>query len=64
MIKDASHDSVDLVMRGQALANDIRLPEHASRAVALFRKALDLDLENVDALVGIASTRVYQVVNL
>jgi TolB-like protein/predicted Zn-dependent protease len=60
----ASHNSVDLVMRGQALANDIRLPEHASRAVALFRKALDLDLENVDALVGIASTRVYQVLNL
>jgi TolB-like protein/Flp pilus assembly protein TadD len=60
----SSHDSVDLAMRGQALANDIRRAEHAARAVELFRQALELDPYNVDALVGIASTRVYQVLNL
>ena len=61
---NASHDSVDLVMRAQAQANDIRLPQHAAQADALFRQALELDPQNVDALVGRASTRVYQVLNL
>jgi TolB-like protein/Flp pilus assembly protein TadD len=60
----ASRDSVDLVMRAQAQANDIRLPEHAAQADDLFRQALELDPQNVDALVGRASTRVYQVLNL
>jgi TolB-like protein/Flp pilus assembly protein TadD len=60
----ASHDSVDLVMRAQAQANDIRLPQHAAQADALFREALELDPQNVDALVGRASTRIYQVLNL
>ena len=60
----ASRDSADLVMRGQALANDIRLPEHAAHAVHLFRQALDLDPDDVDAMVGIASTRAFQVLNL
>ncbi|MBV8410928.1 MAG: tetratricopeptide repeat protein [Alphaproteobacteria bacterium] len=60
----SSHDSIDLAMRGQALANDIRRAEHAARAVELFGQALELDPHNVDALVGIASTRVFQVLNL
>jgi TolB-like protein len=60
----SSHDSVDLAMRGQAMAADIRLPEQASRAADLFHQALALDPENVDALVGIASIRAYQVLNL
>jgi TolB-like protein/cytochrome c-type biogenesis protein CcmH/NrfG len=59
----SSGDSVDLVMRGQALANDIRRAERASDAVVLFERALELDPHNVDALVGIASTRVFQVLN-
>ena len=62
--RSSSHDSADLAMRGQALANDIRRAEHAARAVDLFRQALELEPQNVDALVGIASTRVYQVLNL
>jgi TolB-like protein/Flp pilus assembly protein TadD len=60
----SSQDSVDLAMRGQALANDIRRAEPAGRAVELFRQALELDPHNVEALVGIASTRIYQVLNL
>jgi TolB-like protein/Flp pilus assembly protein TadD len=60
----STNDSVDLAMRGQALANDIRQPEHAARAVEFFHQALALDPNNVDALIGTASTRVYQVLNL
>src|SRR5262249_55921610 len=59
----SSGDNVDLVMRGQAQANDIRRPERAADAVALFHKALEIDPQSVDALVGIASTRVFQVLN-
>jgi TolB-like protein/Flp pilus assembly protein TadD len=62
--KNSSGDSVDLAMRGRALASDIKAQGNASSAVALFRQALDLDPENVDALVGVASTRTYQVLNL
>jgi TolB-like protein/Flp pilus assembly protein TadD len=60
----SSHGSIDLAMRAQALANDIRTAERAARAINLFREALELDPYNVDALVGIASTRVFQVLNL
>jgi TolB-like protein len=56
-------DPIDLVMRGNALASDISRKERAADAVALFTQALTLDPDNVDAMVGIASTRIYQVVN-
>jgi predicted ATPase/TolB-like protein/cytochrome c-type biogenesis protein CcmH/NrfG len=59
-----SGDAVDLVMRARAQANDIKRPENASRAVDLFRQALELDPDNVDALAGIAALCSYQVVNL
>ena len=62
--RSASHDSADLAMRGQAVANDISQADHATRAVDLFRQALALDPQNVEALVGIASLRVSQVLNL
>jgi len=62
--RSSSPDSADLAMQGQALANDIRRADQAVRALALFRQALELDPHNVDALIGIASTRAYQVLNL
>jgi predicted ATPase/TolB-like protein len=59
-----SGDAVDRVMRARALANDIKRRENATRAVELFRQALESDPDNVDALVGIATLSSYQVVNL
>ena len=56
-------DAVDLVMRGNALAANLARKNIAAEAVALFNRALTLDPDNVDALVGLASTRIYQVVN-
>jgi adenylate cyclase len=57
-------DAVDLVMRGNALAVDLSRNDIAVEAVTLFNRALTLDPDNVDALVGIAATRTYQLVNL
>ena len=57
-------DAVDLVMRGNALAANLSRSEVAVEAVALFNRALTLDRDNVGALVGIAATRTYQLVNL
>jgi TolB-like protein/DNA-binding winged helix-turn-helix (wHTH) protein len=54
-------DVIDLVMRARSLANDIKRRENAASAVELFRTALDLDPDNVDALVGIATLCSYQV---
>jgi TolB-like protein/Flp pilus assembly protein TadD len=56
-------DATDLVMRGNALAANVSCKERAAEAVALFTQALALDSDNVDAMVGIASTRIFQVVN-
>jgi TolB-like protein/Flp pilus assembly protein TadD len=56
-------DPADLVMRGNALAADISRKERATEAVDLFTRALALDPHNVDAMVGIAATRIYQLVN-
>jgi tetratricopeptide (TPR) repeat protein len=51
-------------MRARALANDIKRRENAADAAELFRQALELDPDNVDALVGVSSMCSYQVVNL
>jgi TolB-like protein/cytochrome c-type biogenesis protein CcmH/NrfG len=56
-------NAADLVMRGNALAADISRKERAAEAVDLFAQALALDPDNVDAMVGIAATRIYQLVN-
>jgi TolB-like protein len=56
-------DAVDLVMRGNAVMTDLNRKERAAEAVALFTRALELDPDNVDAMIGIASTRIFQVVN-
>jgi predicted ATPase/TolB-like protein/Tfp pilus assembly protein PilF len=57
-------DVIDLIMRARALANDIKRRENAARAAELFRQALELDPDNVDALAGVSSMCSYQVVNL
>ncbi|MBV9814850.1 MAG: winged helix-turn-helix domain-containing protein, partial [Alphaproteobacteria bacterium] len=57
-------DVIDLVMRARSLANDSKRRENAASAVELFREALDLDPDNVDALVGVATLSTYQVLNL
>jgi TolB-like protein/Flp pilus assembly protein TadD len=57
-------DAIDLAMRGHAIAADIRRRESAAEAAALFRQALALNPDNVEALVGLASTRNFQVLNL
>jgi class 3 adenylate cyclase/tetratricopeptide (TPR) repeat protein len=57
-------DVIDLVMRARSLANDLKRRENAASAVELFRKALDLDPDNVDALVWLATLCSYQVLNL
>jgi TolB-like protein/Flp pilus assembly protein TadD len=61
---DETEPVVDLVMRGNALATEPDLKEHVADAVALFKQALELDPDNADAMIGIASTRIFQVVNL
>jgi len=57
-------DSVDLIMRARALISDNKRRETAAEAVDLFRRALQLDPDSVNAMVGIGLTRVYQVINL
>jgi tetratricopeptide (TPR) repeat protein len=56
-------DAIDLVLRGNALAADVTRKENAAEAVALFKRALTLDPDNVDALVGVATQRTYQILN-
>jgi tetratricopeptide (TPR) repeat protein len=51
-------------MRGRALINDVKRQENADEAIALFRRALERDPDCVDAMVGIALARIYQVINL
>jgi adenylate cyclase len=58
-----TNDVVELVMRGNAVTTELNRKERAAEAVALFTRALELDPDNADAMIGIASTRVYQVVN-
>ncbi|GKQ52003.1 adenylate/guanylate cyclase domain-containing protein [Bradyrhizobium sp. Ce-3] len=48
-------NSLDLYFRGMAHWNKSWTPEHMKRARGYFERALELDPENVDALVGIAA---------
>ncbi len=60
---DAREDALDMVMRGNAVATDLSRRERSVEAVALFTRALELDPGNADAMVGIASTCIYQILN-
>jgi adenylate cyclase len=57
-------DAIDLVMRARALISDTKRRENAARAIELFQRALDLDPICTNAMIGIALTRIYQVINL
>jgi TolB-like protein/Flp pilus assembly protein TadD len=61
---DGGSAAVDLEMRGRALINDAKRQENAAEAIDLFRQALKLDPDCVNAMVGIALGRIYQVINL
>jgi tetratricopeptide (TPR) repeat protein len=50
-------------MCGNAVKTDLNRKERAEEAIALFRQALKLDPDNADAMIGIASTCIFQVVN-
>jgi class 3 adenylate cyclase len=56
--------TVDLVMRARFLVNDAKRRENVARAIDMFRQALELDPGCVDAMLGIALARIYQVINL
>src|SRR5829696_1957447 len=62
---EREHDpsAVDLVMRGQAIANRPASRETMIAARELFERALDHDPNNVDALAGVATTYVFEVLN-
>jgi hypothetical protein len=47
-------DSMDLYFQGMAWLNKGTTPEYAARAGAVFQRALALDSENIEALVGMA----------
>ena len=55
--------AVDLVMRGQSILNKPSSPESLLAARALFQRALSHDRDNVDALAGVATTYVFEVLN-
>ena len=55
--------AVDFVMRGQAIANRPTSRQTMIDARALFQQALDYDPDNVDALAGVATTYVFEVLN-
>jgi len=57
-------DVTDLVLRARALIGDAKRKETAAEAVVLFQQALQLDPECASAMVGIAQTRIYEVINL
>jgi TolB-like protein len=57
-------DALDLVMRARAVMNSVKRPEHPAAAIELFQQALLRNRDCVDAMVGIALARIYQVINL
>jgi len=58
-----ANDVIDLVMRGNAVATDLNRKERAVEALGYFTRALELDPNATDAMIGIASARIYQVLN-
>lgn len=59
----ADPSAVDLVMRGQAIANRPASRETMKSARTLFLEALAHDPNNIDALAGLATTCVFEVLN-
>jgi adenylate cyclase len=61
--RPGTSSAVDFAMRGQAVANRPASRETMIAARGLFQRALDDDPNNVDALAGIASTYLFEVLN-
>jgi adenylate cyclase len=61
--RSGNPSAVDFVMRGQAMANRPTSRETMIAARALFQRALEYDPDNVDALAGVATTYVFEVLN-
>ena len=55
--------AVDFVMRGQSIANRPASPQKMIAARWQFQRALEYDPDNVDALAGLATTYVFEVLN-
>lgn len=55
--------AVDLVMRAQSIANRPASPDNMIAARDLFQQALNIDAANPDALAGIGTTYVFEVLN-
>jgi tetratricopeptide (TPR) repeat protein len=55
--------AIDFVMRGQAVANRPASRETMIAARVLFQRGLEYDPDNVDALAGVATTYVFEVLN-
>ena len=55
--------AIDFVMRGQAVVNRPASPQRMIEGRSLFQRALEFDPDNVDALAGLATTYVFEVLN-
>ena len=56
-------EAIDLVLRGQATLNRPSSAENMIEARTLFERALKLQPENVDALAGVATTYIFEMLN-
>ena len=52
--RSANPDAMDLVFQGRALSNRGWTPEYMTRARGFFERAMALDPENIEAMVGLA----------
>jgi TolB-like protein/cytochrome c-type biogenesis protein CcmH/NrfG len=58
-----SAKAIDLVLRGEATINHPSSPETMIAARDLFERALKLEPDNVDALAGVATSYIFEVLN-
>lgn len=61
--KPNSAEATDLILRGQAALNKPSSATSMTEARSLFERALKLQSDNVDALAGVASTYIFEVLN-
>lgn len=61
--KRGSAEAIDLVLRGQAMVNQPASAPSMAAARDLFEQALKLQPDNVDALAGVATTYIFEVLN-
>ena len=61
--KVSSVDAIDLVLRGQAALNRPSSMKTMTEARDLFERALKLQSDNVDALAGVGTTYIFEVLN-